>query len=167
MSCVRPVAFIFRFPPSLQWLWKCPCSLKNSHCKNHHRTVQVWVYFLSFPSPSFFIWTHKARSVVEFTSLANFRDGFLTKKHILQFGAILVFVPQFFSPYLSSLSFCSSSHSVCLPDFFTFLGFATALTNSFSFHHWCFLVTCAQPCDPWREKVLHWALSGELNPVLK
>lgn len=66
---------------------KCSCSLKSSHCKNHHYTVRVWVFllylFLVFSIFLFFIWTHKARKRCGISSLDNFRDGFLTKKHIL------------------------------------------------------------------------------------
>lgn len=99
MSSVRPVAFIFSFP--LEWL-------RNVPALERARIVKITViffpfsfYFLSFPSPSFSSQHTKPESVVEFTSRANFRDGLLTKKHILQFGAILVFLTHFFCMFLT------------------------------------------------------------------
>lgn len=90
-----------------------------------------YIYFLSFPSPSFSSEHTKPEALWNLHPWLILGMGFWPKKHILQFGAILVFVPQFFalcfslSPHLSSLSFSFSSHSVCLQDFCMFLCFAT------------------------------------------
>lgn len=106
-----------------------------------------YIYFLSFPSPSFSSEHTKSETLWNLHPWLILEMGFWPKKHILQFGAILVFLPQFFSlcfslsPLLSSLSFSSSNHSGCLHDFFMFLGYATTFTSSFFSSSLVFSVT--------------------------
>lgn len=132
-----------------------------------------YIYFLSFPSPSFSSEHTKPEALWNLHRWLILGMGFWPKNTSSNLGlywssslSFSLCVSHSLLTYPHSLLFSFSSHSVCLHDFSTFLGFATTHSPTLFLFIFGVFATYAKLNGSWsclRVKILHWALSGELK----